>query len=382
MVRKTFMISILFKIQIYTTRVIFKEEENIKAVDSNEHESEPSYLNDSLEGFHDGDDEEEEEEIHNFSKSNLTEHNNSSCLNVSVRPERSDINNSVNNTITAVTLLNNNLNNQNGSSAEITSSLTSFSSLSSSEATNSNSNGHTENNKDLVLSNSSTTSPSSTSSSPCKFLLDPSSNKTLKQNSRQNITIDCKTDFDHNSSNLSTSSPKYLSSPSSLESTPTSRTTNNNKDHELDKEINELDNSTVPIELNTSKNYNKETDTKRSKKKRSAIPVHNNQRILHELNSKYSSQPRNLFDSKPSTANTSLVEEAQFEPISSQLSRPSLPGQTISHQTKDLHNQVCSIANKCTCEKQFLVDKIGEGKYKIGNTKNILFIRVNLKTYF
>jgi len=151
--------------------------------------------------------------------------------------------------------------------------------------------------------------------------------------------------------------------------------------------MNELDNSTVPIELNKSMNYNKEPVTQQSAQKRSAIPVyqtptHNNQRILHELNSKYSSQPRNLFDSKPSTANTSLVEEAQFEPICSQLSRPSLPGQTISHQTKDLHNQVCSIANKCTCEKQFLVDKIGEGKYKIGNTKNIVFIRVKFKEIF
>lgn len=42
----------------------------------------------------------------------------------------------------------------------------------------------------------------------------------------------------------------------------------------------------------------------------------------------------------------------------------------------NLHKHVCSIANKCTCEKKFLVDKIGEGKYRIGNTKNIVFIRV------
>lgn len=42
----------------------------------------------------------------------------------------------------------------------------------------------------------------------------------------------------------------------------------------------------------------------------------------------------------------------------------------------NLHKHVCSIANRCTCEKKFLVDKIGEGKYKIGNTKNIVFIRI------
>ena len=48
-------------------------------------------------------------------------------------------------------------------------------------------------------------------------------------------------------------------------------------------------------------------------------------------------------------------------------------------QQVNLHRHVCSIANKCTCEKKFLVDKIGEGKYRIGNTKNIVFIRVNIK---
>ena len=132
--------------------------------------------------------------------------------------------------------------------------------------------------------------------------------------------------------------------------------------------------------------------------KRSAIPVFNNhtpsashinsQKIIPELNSKYSQSKtvsRNLFDSKPSTANTSLIDDVQhhvakiMQPETSQLSRQSLPSQTTisQQQTKDLHNQVCHIANKCTCEKQFLVDKIGEGKYKIGNTKNVVFIRVS-----
>jgi hypothetical protein len=50
---------------------------------------------------------------------------------------------------------------------------------------------------------------------------------------------------------------------------------------------------------------------------------------------------------------------------------------TQQHQQVNLHKHVCSIANKCTCEKKFLVDKIGEGKYRIGNTKNIVFIRVD-----
>ncbi len=50
--------------------------------------------------------------------------------------------------------------------------------------------------------------------------------------------------------------------------------------------------------------------------------------------------------------------------------------QNHHQQSNNLHKHVCSIASKCTCEKKFLVDKIGEGKYRIGNTKNIVFIRI------
>jgi hypothetical protein len=43
----------------------------------------------------------------------------------------------------------------------------------------------------------------------------------------------------------------------------------------------------------------------------------------------------------------------------------------------NLHTHVCSLADRCTCERKFSVVKIGEGKYRIGNTKNIVFIRVS-----
>lgn len=52
------------------------------------------------------------------------------------------------------------------------------------------------------------------------------------------------------------SSPVYLSSPSSLESTPTSNadpiSAKDEIEQELTKEINELKNSRVPIKLNKS----------------------------------------------------------------------------------------------------------------------------------
>jgi hypothetical protein len=60
---------------------------------------------------------------------------------------------------------------------------------------------------------------------------------------------------------------------------------------------------------------------------------------------------------------------------SNSLLQSSVNGHNTSHT--NLHKHVCSIANKCTCEKKFPVVKIGEGKYRIGNTKNIVFIRVS-----
>ncbi|CAF0710301.1 unnamed protein product [Brachionus calyciflorus] len=50
--------------------------------------------------------------------------------------------------------------------------------------------------------------------------------------------------------------------------------------------------------------------------------------------------------------------------------------QELLNSQNNLHNHVCSIADRCTCEKQFPVVKIGEGKYRIGNTKNVVFIRI------
>jgi len=44
---------------------------------------------------------------------------------------------------------------------------------------------------------------------------------------------------------------------------------------------------------------------------------------------------------------------------------------------KHLHTHVCSMANRCTCEEKFQLDKLGEGKYRIGNTNTIIFVRVS-----
>jgi hypothetical protein len=49
-----------------------------------------------------------------------------------------------------------------------------------------------------------------------------------------------------------------------------------------------------------------------------------------------------------------------------------------SKALKDLHRHVNKLINKCTCQKQFQFTKLSEGKYRIGNTRNIVFIRVGL----
>lgn len=204
--------------------------------------------------------------------------------------------------------------------------------------------------------------------------------------------------MDHD--DISISSPVYLSSPSSLESTPTDPAPAKDEvDSELNKEINEIRNSRVPIELNKSIGHHSkqlpEPTNITKPTTATKIPVPNSnfqtpqpQKMLPELNDKHSHslKPISLFN-KPSHI-PSLTPRRPSEPLeptetmipqaetvqSTPSGRPSLPSTQTS---KDLHGHVCSIANKCTCEKKFLVDKIGEGKYKIGNTKNTVFIRVS-----
>ena len=48
----------------------------------------------------------------------------------------------------------------------------------------------------------------------------------------------------------------------------------------------------------------------------------------------------------------------------------------------DIHRHVHQIASRCTCAKKFPVVKIGEGRYRIGNTNNVVFIRVIIISVF
>ena len=44
--------------------------------------------------------------------------------------------------------------------------------------------------------------------------------------------------------------------------------------------------------------------------------------------------------------------------------------------------QVKWLAGRCTCPVQFPIVKVGEGKYKIGDSQTLVFVRVRIITYF
>jgi hypothetical protein len=49
-----------------------------------------------------------------------------------------------------------------------------------------------------------------------------------------------------------------------------------------------------------------------------------------------------------------------------------------SSSSNELHKHVNKLVKRCTCQKQLQFTKLSEGKYRIGNTKTIVFIRVCL----
>ena len=382
-----------------------KNNEQIENVDSiandeveEDDEDDISYANDSLE-INNEEHEVDEDPMNEFNEIDK------SYLNYerTNRRDMSELNHSVNNTITAVTLINNNNNNSsnmnlnlNMAPAEITSSLTSFSSMSSS-TTNSNLNTEMAMPKEEEASSMSPSSSSSStaSTSPTKFaslLSSCSLNETPKP---QSLNIECTFDFVA-SSQFNMSSPVYLSSPSSLSCTPVTNQLAMKEaiEQQLTNEMNEL--KCEPVASKQAP--------------RSAIPIiktgsslQHNQKIIPELGAKFSQlKPkvvRNLYENslkeikqinaagseekllmagiadfykKAASAAAAAASEIEIEEEVSRVV------DTVSPQPNqhNLHNHVCTIANKCTCEKKFLVDKIGEGKYRIGNTKNIVFIRV------
>ena len=254
-------------------------------------------------------------------------------------------------------------------------------------------------NGEITFSITSFPSLTSSNSSSASNNINNSSNLIKKD-----IRVDCELTSDTNSSSLSSPAPSVSSSSNPL---------SNSSKEEITKPFNSVSNrndfqSQIPI-----------------------IKTLQKQKILPEINSKFQSPQlriaRNLFDKTGKISGNNLLEERQrFGSVNSlngnhvetkkspvrsngdrtcnvitvpkSISYTDLVGDELKsteiqveeikteiNETNNtqpqasqanLHKHVCSIANKCTCEKKFLVDKIGEGKYRIGNTKNIVFIRV------
>lgn len=106
------------------------------------------------------------------------------------------------------------------------------------------------------------------------------------------------------------------------------------------------------------------------KTKQTANYLQKEKQVANPENVSCNKKARDLFDdSNLTTCRERSTEKEYYQPYQ---------GSSIKLENViNLHRHVCSIAERCTCEKQFPVVKIGEGKYRIGNTKNIVFIRVS-----
>ncbi|RNA01978.1 GAS2 2 [Brachionus plicatilis] len=126
-------------------------------------------------------------------------------------------------------------------------------------------------------------------------------------------------------------------------------------------------------------------DPKKNRVARNLAPLLPNE-AQDKQNSK-SGLVANLAKSSTNALNKSMNKESMDRVLFETIQKMSRHHHSLSHNNgnhelnlgasqTNLHNHVCSIADRCTCEKQFPVIKIGEGKYRIGNTKNIVFIRI------
>ncbi|KAI1293504.1 GAS2-like protein 1 [Halotydeus destructor] len=50
--------------------------------------------------------------------------------------------------------------------------------------------------------------------------------------------------------------------------------------------------------------------------------------------------------------------------------------QIVTNDLKSLHERVVDLLNRCTCPSQFPMIKMADGKYRIGDTKTVIFVRI------
>lgn len=55
---------------------------------------------------------------------------------------------------------------------------------------------------------------------------------------------------------------------------------------------------------------------------------------------------------------------------------PQPPTQIITNDLRSLHERVVDLLNRCTCPSQFPMIRVADGKYRIGDTKVLIFVRI------
>ncbi|CAF1096378.1 unnamed protein product [Rotaria sordida] len=140
---------------------------------------------------------------------------------------------------------------------------------------------------------------------------------------------------------------------------------NNNNNNDNDNQTNENLNNTFSLITHIN-------DTNHLEQHVSHIPKFSN----NNNNSKRRQNSEESYDSTTSNEITTTImtsnEESQFNRTIVERENSIVPPTSSSH----LHKTVVKITNTCSCSQRFPVIRIGEGKYRIGESGTIIFIRI------
>ncbi|CAF3314974.1 unnamed protein product [Rotaria sp. Silwood2] len=155
----------------------------------------------------------------------------------------------------------------------------------------------------------------------------------------------------------------------------------NNNENNKNNNNNQINENNINTNNQTNENSNNifslitnVNDTNCLEQNLSHIPKFSNNNNNH--NSKRRQNSEESYDSTTSSEITTTIitsnEESQFSRTVVEREQPIVPPVSSSH----LHKTVVKIANTCCCSQRFPVIRIGEGKYRIGESGTIIFIRI------
>ncbi|CAF3729112.1 unnamed protein product [Rotaria sp. Silwood1] len=161
--------------------------------------------------------------------------------------------------------------------------------------------------------------------------------------------------------------------------------TNNDNDNNINKNDDENNNNINKNDDENNNNNHHHQTNENSNNIFSSITHINDSNSLEENlshipkfsnNSKRRQNSEESYDSTTSSEiNTTIITSNQDSQLSRTIverQQPIVPPVSSSH----LHKTVVKIANTCCCSQRFPVIRIGEGKYRIGESGTIIFIRI------